>query len=125
VTTKTVFSVEIDPVRNLVRTRYFGSVMAADMKNGAKQVEALLPQVRAGFVVLADMSGLELMELDCGPHIARIMDLCKAHGVSMVVRVIPDPKKDIGINILSLIHYRGKVKLVTCDTLAEAEKILK
>ncbi len=111
-------------MRNFVRTRYFSSVTATDMKNGAQQVEALLPQVRAGFVVLADMSELEVMELDCGPHIARIMDLCKAHGVSMVVRVIPDPKKDIGINILSLIHYRGAVKLVTCDTLAEAEKFL-
>lgn len=119
-----MFSIEVDPVRNLVRTRYFGSVKAADMESGAQQVEALLPQVRAGFVALADMSELEMMEIDCGPHIARIMDLCKAHGVSMVVRVIPDPKKDIGINILALIHYRGEVKLVTCDTLAEAEKLL-
>lgn len=94
------------------------------MKNGAKQVETLLPQVRAGFVALADLSGLEVMELECGPHLARIMDLCKAHGVSMVIRVLPHPKKDIGINILSMIHYRGTVKLVTCDTLAEAEKFL-
>jgi hypothetical protein len=99
-------------------------VTAAEMKAGVAQVEVLLPQLRAGFTVLADMSGLEVMDLDCGPHIARIMDLCKDHGVSMVVRVMPNPKKDIGINILSLIHYRGTVKLVTCDTLAEAEKIL-
>ena len=115
---------EVDVARNRVYTRYSGNVTAAVMEAGAQRVEALLPQLRPGFAVLADLSGLELMELECGLHIARIMDLCKAHGVAMVVRVIPDQKKDIGLNILSLVHYRGKVRLVTCETLAEAEKIL-
>jgi anti-anti-sigma regulatory factor len=84
----------------------------------------MLAQVRPGFAVLADLSGLEAMDVECGPHIAKIMDLCKARGVSLVVRVMPDPKKDIGLNILSLVHYRGKVKIVTCATRAEAEHAL-
>jgi hypothetical protein len=42
----------------------------------------------------------------------------------MVVRVIPDPQKDIGLNILSLFHYRRRVRIVTCKTLAEAMKAL-
>jgi hypothetical protein len=121
---KAVFSVKIDDVRNVVRTSYSGSVTAVDMKTGVQQVEALLPRARTGFIVLADLTGLEIMELECGVHIAKIMDLCKARGVSMVIRVMPDPKKDIGLNILSLVHYRGKVKIITCDTLAAAEKIL-
>jgi hypothetical protein len=124
VTSKTVFTVEVDSARNLVHTRYSGSVTAQEMKLGVEQVEVLLPQVRKGFTVLADLSDLEVMELECGVHIARMMDLCKTGGVAMVIRVMPDPKKDIGLNILSLVHYRGKVKIITCDTLAEAEKIL-
>lgn len=114
----------MDAKRNLLHTRYTGNVIAADMEAGLRQVEAQLPQLRAGFSVLADLSGLAAMDLDCAPQIAKIMDLCKAHGVSLVVRVMPDPKKDIGLNILSLVHYRGAVKIVTCETLAEAKKHL-
>ncbi len=124
VTSKAVFTLEVDAARNLLHTRYSGRVSATDMKKGVQQVEALLPQLRAGFAVLADLSGLEIMEIECGPHIAKIMDLCRAHGVATVVRVIPDTRKDIGLNILSLVHYRGKVKVMTCETRAEAEKLL-
>jgi hypothetical protein len=44
--------------------------------------------------------------------------------VEAVVRVIPDPQKDIGLNILSLFHYRRRVRIVTCATLGEAMKAL-
>jgi hypothetical protein len=121
---KNAFHVEVDAARNLVHTRYCGKVSAEQMKIAVAEVERQLPTMRAGFAVLADLTGLETMELDCAPHLSRIMDLCRVQGVGLVVRVIPDPSKDIGLNILSLIHYRGKVRIVTCDTLAEAERAL-
>ncbi len=111
-------------MRNLARLRYSGIVTAADMQVCVRRAETLMPRLQAGFTVLVDLSGLETMELACVPFLSRIMELCKAQGISMVVRVIPDPSKDIGLNILSLIHYRGKVRVVTCETLAEAEKLL-
>jgi hypothetical protein len=37
-----------------------------------------------------------------------------------VVRVIPDPHKDIGLNILSQFHYGPQIKLATFESLAEA-----
>ena len=122
---KKTFHVEVDAARNLARTQFFGNVTAEQMKSGVAEVERHLLGLRAGFAVLADLSGLETMELECAPHLSKIMDLCRAHGVGLVVRVIPDPSKDIGLNILSLIHYRGKVRIVTCETLAEAERALK
>jgi ABC-type transporter Mla MlaB component len=122
---KPVFDLEVDATRNLVRLRYCGNVTAVEMQACARQAGALMPQMKVGFTVLVDLSGLENMALDCVPYLSKIMDLCKAQGVGLVVRVIPDPTKDIGLNILSLIHYRGKVRIVTCDTLAEAEKLMK
>jgi hypothetical protein len=65
------------------------------------------------------------MDLDCVPHLARIMDLSRARGVGTVVRIIPDRDKDIGFNILSIIHYRRDVQIITCETPAEAERALK
>jgi hypothetical protein len=75
--------------------------------------------------VLADLTELQSMDLDCVLSLAKIMDLFKPHGVGLVVRVDPDPAKDIGSNILSVIRYRGKVSVVICDTIAEAARALK
>jgi hypothetical protein len=60
------------------------------------------------------------MDPKCVPFIRRNMDLCNQTGVSKVVRVIPDPHKDVGLNILSLFHYRHNLPIVTCETLQEA-----
>jgi hypothetical protein len=48
------------------------------------------------------------------------MDLMSKLGVAKVVRVIPDPHKDIGLNIMSLFHYPRRIPIVTCPTLKEA-----
>jgi len=40
------------------------------------------------------------------------------------VRVIPDSNKDIGLNILSLFHYRHQPQVVTCKNMAEAARAL-
>jgi hypothetical protein len=52
------------------------------------------------------------------------MDSCDARGITMVVRIIPDPRKDIGLNIMSLFHYRRGVRFVTCETIEEAQAVL-
>jgi anti-anti-sigma regulatory factor len=122
---KNTVEIEVDAIRNLARLRYSGTVKAAQMKVAVEEIEGLLPQLKPGFAVLVDLTKLDVMELDCVPYLTKIMDLCKAQGVRLVVRVIPDRHKDIGLNILSLTHYRGKVQIVTCDTLAEAERALK
>ena len=118
------FELVLDAARNLTRLQYSGSVTAAHMPECVRQIEATLPQLRADFTVLVDLSGLDAMDLECVPYLSTIMELCKVRGLGTVIRVIPDPSKDIGLNILSLIHYRGKVRIHTCDTLAEAERLL-
>jgi hypothetical protein len=118
------FESEINHQANVVRTRFFGVVTAAHMAEALAQFEGFLPQLSPGFSILADLSGLDSMELECAPPLAKIMELAKARGVSLVVRVIPDPRKDIGLNILSIIHYGRGVRIVTCKTLAEAEQTL-
>jgi hypothetical protein len=35
-------------------------------------------------------------------------------------RVIPDPHKDIGLNILSQFHYGPEIEIATFQTLADA-----
>ena len=119
-----MFQAEVDNTKNLLTIWYAQHVGPEDTKRVAEQVLTLLADARPGFRLLTDLSGLESMDLACVPHIKRMMDLCNKKGVEMVVRVIPDPQKDIGLNILSLFHYRRRVRIVTCATLEEAMKAL-
>ena len=45
-------------------------------------------------------------------------------GIAKVVRIIPDPKKDIGLNIMSVFHYQRRVQIITCETLDQADQAL-
>lgn len=76
------------------------------------------------FTLLTDISDVESMDLDSVTDLTKTMDACKAAGVDTVVRIIPDPRKDIGLNILSIIHYGRGVRVVTCQNAAEAEQVI-
>ena len=56
-------------------------------------------------------------------HLIRsILEIRKQGGVALKdgTRVMPDPHKDIGLNILSQFHYGANVKIATFETLADA-----
>jgi hypothetical protein len=60
------------------------------------------------------------MESSSAPYLAEIMDVLTAKKVGSVVRIVPDPHKDIGLNILSQLHYGPEVRIETFQTLADA-----
>src|SRR5262249_61136575 len=59
------------------------------------------------------------MDSAAAPYVAEIMDALAEKGVASVSRVIPDPHKDIGLNILSQFHYGPKIQIATFQTLAD------
>ncbi len=122
-TTK-VFSAEMDSKHNVLRVRFYGAVTGAQLGPESEPLIELLKTAQPGFTVIADFTELESMELDCLPAVTRMMDLYVTAKVGRVIRVIPDPAKDIGFNILSITHYRGRVPTHTCETRAEAEAAL-
>jgi hypothetical protein len=109
---------------NLLKVGYTGHIKAAEAGDCAEKIRSLLPELRQEFRMLTDMRALEVMDLDCVPYIEQVMDWCNDAGIRLVVRIIPDPHKDIGLNILSLFHYRRGVRIVTCQTMEEAERAL-
>ena len=119
-----MFQAEVDKSAPLLRLSYSGEVGIEEMMRCAERIEVLVQDLQPGFRLLTDLTELQGMDFGCVPHVKRIMDLCNRAGVEMVVRVIPDPHKDIGLNILSLFHYSKGVRIVTCQKLPEALKIL-
>jgi hypothetical protein len=115
---------EADKPKNLLRVTYAGRVGAKETKRAVENLQRLLADLTPGFRLLTDLSGLDDMDPACEPDMKRMMDLCNKKGAEVVVRVIPEPQKDIGFNIMSLFHYRRGVRIITCKTLEEALRAL-
>ena len=118
------FSVELDLPRRLLNMTYTHDVGSAEARFCVEEVRALLVNLQSGFRLLTDFTQLESMDAACSLYMEQIMDLCDQQGVAMVVRIVSDPHKDIGFNIMSLFHYAHDVPIVICSTVDEAEKAL-
>ena len=99
--------------------RYGGEITLAEAQKVADDTPAVLSKLEKGFRLLADLTDLQRMDVACAPVIEKVMDLCQAKGISEIVRVIPDPRRDIGMQIMSRFHYDSGVHIVTTESLAE------
>jgi anti-anti-sigma regulatory factor len=115
-----MYALELDQSKRLLVITATQRVTAGQVKAVAERVRELLQDVRPGFRVLADFRWLDSMDSAAAPHLAEIMDVLTEKGVTSVVRVMPDPHKDIGLNILSQFHYGPEIQLATFQTLADA-----
>jgi|SRR6185369_12485493 alkylated DNA nucleotide flippase Atl1 len=114
-----MYVVELDQSKRLLVISAAQSVTAEQARQAADQVRELLQGVTPGFRVLADYRWLESMQPATARHVAEIMDALAEKQVASVTRVMPDPHKDIGLNILSQFHYGPEVKVATFQTLAD------
>ena len=119
-----MFQVAIDKQQNLLRISFSQQVGQREAKRFRQRLGAILGELQPGFQLLTDLSELESMDYRCVPEIELAMEICRQKGVTKVVRVIPDIKKDIGFTIMSFFHYKHGVPIVTCETLGEATKTL-
>jgi anti-anti-sigma regulatory factor len=115
-----MYSVELDRSKRLLVISASQRVTAEEAKLAAERVRELLQDALPGFRVLADFRWLDSMDSAAAPHIAEMMDALAEKGVASVTRVIPDPHKDIGLNILSQFHYGPEIQIATFQTLADA-----
>jgi len=115
-----MYAVELDRSKRLLVISATQIVTAHEANMVAQRIRELSQDIEPGFHVLADFRWLESMDSAAAAHIARIMDVLTEKNVASVTRVMPDPHKDIGLNILSLFHYGTNVKIATFETLADA-----
>jgi hypothetical protein len=115
-----MYALELDRSKRLLVITAAQRVTAEEAKLAAQRIRELLQDVPPGFHVLADFRWLESMDSAAARHIAEIMDALAEKEVASVTRVMPDPHKDIGLNILSQFHYGPHVQIATFETLADA-----
>ena len=114
------FAVNADADKNLLTIRYRGSVGLEDVALCAVAATKAVEKLRPGFQLLVDLTELETMDVAAVPQLAKIMELCDRRQVALVVRIIPNPQRDIGLQILSYFHYGAEVRVVTCVSFQEA-----
>ena len=115
-----MYSVEADKSKCLVVISAVGRVTKDEAKQAAQRMRDILKDFAPGFRVLADFQWLQSMETAAARHVAEIMDALAEKQVASVIRVMPDPRKDIGLNILSQFHYTPEIQITTFETLADA-----
>jgi len=118
------FETTFDASTNRLTINFFGLIDGPKMKECLDHFHGVVPQLRPQFSLLTDLSGLLSMDLSCLPYLEMIMDLCRENGVATIVRVVPHPARDIGFNILSKFHYPSTVRIITCESLTEAQRAL-
>ena len=120
-----MIQVHSDKSSGTLKITFSGKVTSQDTEQWVSKAFVALDDMQPGFRLLADLSTLESMDVACAPFIGKVMDRCNERGVKKVIRVISDPRKDIGLSIMSVFHYDRHVRILTVNNLAEAEEALR
>ena len=119
-----MYKVELDQSKRLLVISAARHVTAEEVNAVAQSVRELLHDVAPGLRVLVDFRWLESMDSAAAPHLAKIMETLTEKRAASVARVLTDPRKDIGLNILSQFHYGPEIQITTFETLADAVQTL-
>ena len=119
-----MYSVECDKDRRIFIITVAGHLSGAEVTQSARELGPMLENAPEGFAVLADVRRIESTGRETAREIGKVMDLFAAKKVGLVVRIIPDHHKDIGLNILSQFHYGPEVEVATVTNLADAITLL-
>jgi hypothetical protein len=114
----------INKTRELLYLGFIGDVDPAQIQRELKNLPALLEDLPPGFVLFVDLERLGSMPKECAPEIGQLMELFDRKGVRQVIRAIPDKTKDIGFQVLYLLHYKKPPPLVVCESMREACDVL-
>lgn len=111
--------------KRLLQLSYIDHVTKVELENGYEELTGLMAEFPQGFRLLADFGRLESIDLNAVDTIGKAMELFEKNGLELVVRLMPDPSKDIGFKIIGIFHYKSRPRVIVCETMVEAIKALK
>lgn len=119
-----MYLLDIDRLKNRIHVTFAVSFDEVEAKALYHEIRDRLSELRPGFHILCDLSTLEDFKSEAKIHFRSVMDLCNEHGVDKVIRILPDPHENFGLNLMSYFHYSKQVKQITCKSLKEAQQHL-
>ena len=103
---------------------YCRHVTAKCVEDCRREIRDNMKHLRPGYALLCDLTHMETMDPDSAQCVGALIELCSAREMGVAVWVIPDPSKDIGLNLISRFHLWQPVRMHTRANLAEAVKCL-
>jgi hypothetical protein len=114
-----------DQESNTVIIEFSGNVNTSQAEPFYQEIQKTVPKHGKGFKVLTDFTSLQGMDLEVRNSVKRVMDFLNEQGVTKILRVIPNPEKDIGFGIMSIFHYSKDVVILNVQSREEAEEHLR
>jgi hypothetical protein len=115
-----MIKVSYDSALNVLILEYQGKHEPEHAEQFFVDIQKVMPKHGKGFRILTDLSGLQSMNPKTKEAIKKAMEFFNAQGVTEIIRVIPDPEKDIGFNIMSHFHYSKDVNIINVKSREEA-----
>lgn len=117
-----MFLATTNKLRRLVHVNFIGKVRVEEIKEGVASIPQLLADMPTGFTLIMDLERMDSMGKECAKEIGNLMELFDQRGIGKVIRVIPDKAKDIGLQILYLLHYSHHPPVQIRESLSQVDK---
>lgn len=114
----------IDQMRNRLHITLSGKFDERQAEKLSAELMMRIHELSEGFHILCDLTGLEKFDRSARKHYRNFMDLCRKSGVRKVIRIIPDPRNNFGLTVMSHFHYKN-IPVISCHNLDEALKHLR
>ena len=114
----------VDDCGHILTISFCRHVTAPCVEGSRRTIRDQMKHLRPGFALLCDLTHMEQMDAECAQTIGALMELCSSREMGVAVWVIPDPQKDIGMNLISRFHCWEPVRMHTRPNLAEAVRCL-
>lgn len=114
----------INHPRNCLHLSFVGSVSPEEIRREAESLPGLLAGLDPDFTLMVDLERLDHMPKECAPEIGRLMEMFDKKAVAQVIRIISDRTKDIGFQVLALLHYKVQPPVMVCESLGDACEFL-
>lgn len=114
-----MYKIKINTLHNTIFITLGDVFNIQEAKEILERITEITPKLKKGFKLLTDLSSLKEIETGAQHFIEETMTLLNRQGIAKIIRIIPDPAKDIGFNIMSLFHYSKDVKINTYKSFKE------
>jgi len=117
-------SCSVDDCGEILTITYMDAVEPDQVELCRRAIRDKMQHLKPGFALLIDLTNMESMDQECAQVLGATIELCSSREMAVAVWVIPDPRKDIGLNLIARFHCWTPVRTHTRHNLAEAMKCL-
>src|ERR1700722_1291265 len=93
-----------DDSGHILTISYVDEVKPGQVEVARRTIRDQMKHLQPGFALLVDLTHLDSMDTECAESLGAMIELCSSREMAIAVWVVPDPRKDIGLNLIARFH---------------------